>query len=120
MTGTEIEGTYENHQYDGTSNKNNWHYVDIVHTGNDTSHYMWSNQAGVSWSLTRIGNTNNFTVGQDCPYSQNYHIAEVQVDDNGSVLFIKGPGGERYDHDTGPNHTSIAGTYENNQYSPSQ
>lgn len=82
-------------------------------TETDSDHFTWTNRAGVSWNLTRIGNSGNFTVGQECPYHDNgYTVAEAVLDDAGTVEYVKGPGGERYDHETyHPSLPSILGNY---------
>lgn len=60
--------------------------------------YHWTNEAGVSWDLHRIQDTNTFDVGANCPYRRNnYTVAEAEVNTDGAVVKIKGPGGEMYD-----------------------
>ena len=62
----EILGNYENHQYNGTSGKNDWHYVTISKV-NDTT-LEWTNRAGVSWKLTTTPDKTKLNLGEDFPY----------------------------------------------------
>lgn len=66
MLMSEIVGAYENHTYDGTNNKNNWHYVTISKV-NDTT-LEWKNKAGVSWLLTTTPDKTKLNLGEDSPY----------------------------------------------------
>ena len=87
-------GTYECHKYDGTNNKNDWHYVTIKAEG---SQLRWSNRAGVSWMLTQRAD-GNLDVGKECPYYKNGHtVCQVVRNSAGSVTSLLGPWGEPYD-----------------------
>ena len=89
-----IVGTYECHKYDGTENKNDWHYVTIKAEG---SQLRWSNRAGVSWMLTPRAD-GNLDVGKECPYYKNRHtVCQVVRNSAGSVTSLLGPWGEPYD-----------------------
>lgn len=44
-----IEGTYEELDYIGGPNENDWHHVTISSLGGDA--FKWENEAGVSWTL---------------------------------------------------------------------
>ena len=65
-----LVGTYECHKYDGTKNKNDWHYVTIKAEG---SQLRWSNRAGVSRMLTPRAD-GNLDVGKECPYYKNVTV----------------------------------------------
>ena len=87
-------GTYECHKYDGTKNKNDWHYVTIKEEG---SQLCWSNRAGVSWMLTPRAD-GNLDVGKECPYYTNGHtVCQVVRNSTGSVTSLLGPWDEHYD-----------------------
>ncbi len=87
-------GTYECHKYDGTKNKNDWHYVTIKAEG---SQLRWSNRAGVSWMLTPRAD-GNLDVGKECPYYTNGHtVCQVVRNSTGSVTSLLGPWDEHYD-----------------------
>ena len=85
-------------EYELTSNATNyWHYVNIAKTGGET--YIWTNAAGVSWSLTYQSATDSatllYTVGHDCPYYDDYKVATLHLDTSMGVE-IEGPGQELY------------------------
>ena len=62
--------------------------------------YVWSNKAGVTWSLFanyEDGRITSFEVGPDCPYYESgYTVAQVIYNDDGDVETILGPWGEPY------------------------
>jgi len=90
----DVVGTYECHLYDGTQNKNDWHYVTIMAGG---SRLRWSNRAGVSWMLTPRAD-GNLDVGEECPYYKNEHtVCQVVRNSADSVTSLLGPWGEAYD-----------------------
>ena len=82
-------GTFENHLYDNNGGKNNWHYVTIIYDATNDK-YVWTNRAGISWSLYATEDEKFLRVGTDCPYYANLKTAEV------SHVGIKGPGNELY------------------------
>ena len=86
-------GAYECHKYDGTTTKNNWHYVTVSAEG---GRVRWSNRAGVSWMLTpRVDG--DLDVGEKCPhYSNGYTVCKVVRNAAGSVTSLLGPSGEVY------------------------
>jgi len=54
---------------DYTSNKNDWHYVTIEFLDVDNGVYLWTNRAGISWTLTQDQNSpDKLIVDTDCPY----------------------------------------------------
>lgn len=96
---TSLPGIYECHLYDGTTTKNDWHYVNITRDPKNPLIFKWKNKAGVVWTLT--ANETNQTilkVGSDCPYmnvSPFFYV--VPKAGNGSqVLRIVGPYSESY------------------------
>ena len=91
-------GSYECHQYDGTVNKNDWHYVSIIQTGTTYgSQLIWSNRARVSWTLTQRAD-GDYDVGEECPYYKSGHtVCKVVRNAAGSVTSLLGPWGEAYD-----------------------
>ena len=78
-------GAYECHKHDGTTTKNNWHYVTVSAEG---GRVRWSNRAGVSWMLTpRVDG--DLDVGEKCPhYSNGYTVCKVVRNAAGSVTSL--------------------------------
>jgi hypothetical protein len=91
----EIPGTYENHQHDGTNNKNGYHYVTISQVS-DTK-LEWKNRAGKSWSLFTTPDKDILRVGEDCPYFQDGHKEVTVVWEGSRVSGLRGPGDELYE-----------------------
>ena len=86
-------GAYECHKYDGTTTKNNWHYVTVRAEG---GRVRWSNRAGVSWMLTPRAD-GDLDVGEECPYYRSgYTVCKVVRNAAGSVTSLLGPSGEVY------------------------
>jgi len=77
---------------------NDWHYVKITLEDEENGVYMWKNKAGAWWNLTqKPDDPSKLTVDQRCPYySHGYHEATLKFDENGKVIQIAGPFGERY------------------------
>lgn len=94
-----ILGNYENHTYDNTSTKNDWHYVTISQV-NDTT-LKWSNRAGVSWTLTTTLDNIKLAVGSDCPYFSGHKQVTV-IWEGDRVTGLLGPGDELYARTTEP------------------
>ena len=91
---TALIGNYENHLYDGTSEKNDWHYVTITRIDDQT--LLWSNRAGVSWQLKLTDNRNFLLVG-DNPYSGHGHTESMVVWEGEQVKGLTGPWNELYE-----------------------
>jgi len=89
-------GEYENHHYDN-GGKNSWHYVTLSRV--DASTLLWSNAAGVSWTITATDDSSLFLIGPDSPYWDTPYDQDMNVvfDSNGAVLYVTGPCGEYYD-----------------------
>ena len=86
-------GAYECHKHDGTTTKNNWHYVTVSAEG---GRVRWSNRAGVSWMLTPRAD-GDLDVGEECPYYRSgYTVCKVVRNAAGSVTSLLGPSGEVY------------------------
>ena len=83
--------------------QNNWHFVEVVPPSNDGRSFTWRNKAGVEWDLYPNYDNNtitSFMVGDNCPYyTDGYTRAEVNYED-GQVVSIDGPYGERYIYKT--------------------
>merc|ERR1712154_23320 len=95
MSSAKIIGLYECHLYDN-GGKNDWHYVTITQDTSGQRDFVWTNRAGVSWSLYRDENLGEYElrVGEDCPYySSGYTV--MKKDDDG----VHGPGGELYNYE---------------------
>lgn len=59
---------------------------------------MWTDRADVSYSLSRIDNSNNFAVGLEERTSITvFEVARARIASDGGVEFIKGLGGDNYD-----------------------
>ena len=96
-----IEGKYFETGYINEGNGNEWHFVDITNPSCDGVNFVWTNAAGVSWSMTADywgPQIEGFHVGEDCPYYESGHLyADVIFDDfNGQVQKILGPWDEPY------------------------
>jgi hypothetical protein len=104
---SDIAGTYENLQYEGSA-KNDWHFVTIMAHHDD---YIWRNRAGVEWTLKPrlvfnggdlINWSLGFAVGDDCPYhnaqiySPAHNFMTVERDAFDNVTGVRGPWGELY------------------------
>lgn len=95
-------GEFMEMDYVGTAGENDWHYVTIENPSSDGMNFVWTNRAGVEWSLyahyDESGMLSYFDVGQDCPYFDDGHtMAEVEYDwEEGTLLAIYGPWGEKY------------------------
>lgn len=90
----DIAGTYENNLYD-SGGKNGWHYVEITKV--DDNQFLWTNQAGASWTLTQASSPGVFDVGTSCPYyGSGYTKATVTTNSSGDVVSISGPFNEPY------------------------
>jgi len=102
-------GTFENLQYVKGAGKNDWHYVTITYNAASKS-YIWSNRAGISWSLYPTSKSGELRVGQDCPpyYSTGHTIANFTADG------VYGPSNELYSRKVG--NPLLCGDFENHQY----
>ena len=87
---TAFEGNFESHRHDGTSAKNNWHFVTITYNA-DQGTYTWKNKANRQWTLYPSSVENVLKVGTDCPYYKNGHVTATFTT-NG----VLGPHGELY------------------------
>ena len=77
---------------------NDWHYATITLQDEENGVYLWKNRAGAWWNLTRKpDDKTKLTVDPRCPYHKHgYHEAGLKFDEDGNVIQIKGPFGERY------------------------
>lgn len=74
------EGKYEAHNYDGTKNKNTYHYVEIEKSGPES--LRWTNRNGDEWILTPTDNPLIFNIGKDCPfYVHGEHAVTFKIKD---------------------------------------
>lgn len=90
-----ILGKYECHEYDGTPNKNDYHYVTVSRVSD--VELEWTTRGGVKWKLTATPDRTKLSVGPESPYFKDgyYTVAEV-VWDGGRVSGIYGPGHELF------------------------
>jgi ribosomal protein S18 acetylase RimI-like enzyme len=100
---------FECHLYDGTKNKNDWHYVEIAAPGPKKGSkekkeralwatHRWKNRAGASWDLRLRPDGQVFEVGEDCPYFSDGHtLCLILRDDAHRICAVLGPWDERYD-----------------------
>ena len=111
-----IVGDYENHTYDGTPNKNDWHYVTISKV-NDTT-LKWTNRAGASWTLTTTDDKRKLAVGNDCPYFASGHTQVTVFWEGNRVTGLTGPGDDLYasNREIGRSALRLIGDYENHTY----
>ena len=58
--------------------------------------YIWTNRAGVSWTLSIDYNSGTLKVGQECPYYQHGHTDVKVMMSNPRCRGVVGPGGEFY------------------------
>lgn len=87
-------GKYECHKYDGTPNKNDYHYVTVSRVSD--VELEWITRGGAKWKLTATPEKTKLTVGPECIYfKEGYKVAEV-VWDGGRVSGIYGPGHELF------------------------
>ena len=89
-----IIGRYENHLYDGTDKKNDWHYVNITKIDDQT--LLWTNSAGVSWRLSVTTDRNYLYAGNN-PYSNDGYNRSRIIWQRGRVTGITGPWDELYE-----------------------
>jgi hypothetical protein len=90
----EILGKYECHVYDGSPQKNDWHYVTISRLSD--AEIEWANKAGMKWKLTATSQRTTLAVGQDCPYFKRGHTAVTVVWNGSQVSGLYGPHHEFY------------------------
>ena len=100
LTGTDMNsllGDYENIEY-AKDRMNDWHYATITLVDSENGVYRWKNRAGAWWHLTKKpDDPTKLTVDHRCPYyPHGYKEASLKFDDNGNVIQIAGPFGERY------------------------
>jgi hypothetical protein len=95
-----ILGKYECHLYD-KKGKNDWHYVTVTKVDDNT--LLWSNRAGVSWSLKLTSDHSKLDVSQKCPYynfddgtSKTKYTQGTLVWEGDKVTGILGPWDELY------------------------
>jgi hypothetical protein len=88
-----LPGDYECRDYDGTSGKNDWHYISVSMLSGHSA--LWRNRAGVSWVLSLTPDDQRLAIGSDCPYYSDYKEARVHWAGAG-VTGISGPYGELY------------------------
>ncbi|MCA9717709.1 MAG: hypothetical protein H6713_25740 [Myxococcales bacterium] len=89
-----LAGAYECHRHDFSAQKNDWHYITI--TALDERRYLWTNSAGVSWTLSRTDDPSRLEVGQDYPYKEHRTLTVVRGDDD-EIVAVIGPYEERYE-----------------------
>jgi hypothetical protein len=90
-------GKFENHHHDGSPVKGDYHYVIITRL--DANTLLWTNRAGVSWTLSETADRSILNIGTDNPYNGSefeYSQSTVIYNANGSILGITGPTGELY------------------------
>eukprot|EP00966_Prymnesium_polylepis_P271312 6268732-Prymnesium_polylepis.1 len=76
--------------------ENDWHHVTIsLVWHNERPELLWSNRAGVSWSLAPTADFRYLAVGNECPYYNDGHTqCEITTESDARVLV--GPWGEPY------------------------
>ena len=77
-------GEFENHKHDGTSIKNNWHYVTITYDPIAET-YTWKNKANRKWSLYPTEDESILRVGRDCPYYDETSYSKAAVTTEGII-----------------------------------
>ena len=74
-----VSGSYECHLYDG-GGKNDWHYVTISEQA--PGQYLWSNRAGVAWSLTAESYNStwgSYETGDICCGPGSYYLSDPSI-----------------------------------------
>jgi hypothetical protein len=87
-------GNFECRAFDGTSNKNNWHYVTVFPLSGQS--VLWGNRAGVSWLMHLTTDRNRLAIGPDCTYYNVYKEAKIHWKGD-AVTGITGPGNSVYE-----------------------
>lgn len=91
----ELLGKYECHKYDGTSAKNDYHYVTVSKISD--VEVLWTTKAGAIWKLTATQEREKLAVGPECPYFKaGYTFARI-VREGSQMSGIIGPCGELYE-----------------------
>lgn len=86
-----ILGKYECHEYDGTPNKNDYHYVTISRVSD--VELEWTTKGGVKWKLTATPDRTKLSVGPESPYFKDGYYTVAEVAWEGShVSGLYGPG----------------------------
>eukprot|EP01064_Diplonema_japonicum_P021312 TRINITY_DN3084_c0_g1_i1.p1 TRINITY_DN3084_c0_g1~~TRINITY_DN3084_c0_g1_i1.p1 ORF type:complete len:481 (+),score=115.41 TRINITY_DN3084_c0_g1_i1:59-1501(+) len=88
---------FENHRYDGTKMKNDWHFVNITSEGAGV--FNWVNRAGVAWTLYESDDPLVLTVDENCPYYTEGHTtcSIIPNEKRDGIRAILGPFKETYD-----------------------